>query len=265
MTGKLLEERQSRREVAAARFRGVCEETDFQSRKELARAQADLESASRSLDISRDRLQTLLGPNATAPETDQASEFDLIAPISGRIEELETVTAIRFQAAEQMLVLADTRILWMAAQIHQNQWNALDLAAGQTLMVSIPALPSQKLPAVVKFVGGNVSAATLAVPLVAELNNTDGKLRPGMFVWVEVPMREPKRVLAIPVSAVQRQEDQAFAFIKEAERQFRRVSIAVGIETPEWVEVTSGLRAGDCVVEEGAFFLTSELLLEAEE
>jgi hypothetical protein len=39
----------------------------------------------------------------------------------------------------------------------------------------------------------------------------------------------------------------------------------VGLETPEWIEITHGLTAGQKFVDRGVFVLKSELLLAGEE
>jgi cobalt-zinc-cadmium efflux system membrane fusion protein len=62
-----------------------------------------------------------------------------------------------------------------------------------------------------------------------------------------------------------RHENQPFVFVPDGERKFRRVDVELGLETHETIEVASGLAAGDTVVDRGAFFLKSELLLEREE
>ena len=41
----------------------------------------------------------------------------------------------------------------------------------------------------------------------------------------------------------------------------RRVKVSTGLETNDWIEIKSGLAAGDAVVEQGAALLKSELLL----
>jgi hypothetical protein len=42
------------------------------------------------------------------------------------------------------------------------------------------------------------------------------------------------------------------------------VDVEVGLETPDWTEIRSGLSEGTQVVGRGAFYLKSELLLEGE-
>jgi cobalt-zinc-cadmium efflux system membrane fusion protein len=250
--------------VAAAHFKGACEESRFHSEKELVKARAHVDAAERALRVSHDTLRTLLGPYGAASQDECSSDFSLNAPIAGRIEELDTIAAVRFQVGERMIVLADTHSLWVAAQIHQRDWNVLQVDAGQLLKVAVPSLPELPLTAKVKFVGATVSPSTLTVPLVAEVSNPNDTLRPGMFVWVVVPAGPAHAALTVAAAAVQRQGEQSFVFVRDATHTYRRVEVELGGETPEWVEITRGVTAGDLVVDEGGFQLTSELLLEAE-
>lgn len=163
-----------------------------------------------------------------------------------------------------MFVLADTRTVWVAAQIHQRDWNTLSLATDQVLRVTVPAMSDRNFDAKVRFIGATVSAATLSIPLIAELDNTETLFRPGMFVWVAVPVAEPRQVLAVPTSAIQRHEEQAFVFVEISDGEYQRIDVETGLETTDWVEVTRGITEGSRVVSQGAFYLKSELLLEEE-
>jgi cobalt-zinc-cadmium efflux system membrane fusion protein len=271
VSGSTAAQRESAREIAAANFKGVCEELRFDVRHDREKAKAQVEAAERMLEVCRERLDVLLGPHGSRefgrdPDgAGEGSRFELVASGEGRIEELLAVRGARFDAGEEMLTIADTRRLWVAAQVHQRDWNALAAKPGQDVSVSGPALLGRTLTATVRFAGATVSPATLSVPLVCELENTDDLLRPGMFVWVEIPVGPPRRAIAVPASAVQRHEGQAFVFVQTSEGAYERVDVTLGNERPEWIEVTEGVKQGDPVVAEGAFFLKSELLLEAEE
>ena len=223
-----------------------------------------MDVAERALAVSRERLSVMLGPHGQDTAASSGSDFLLTSPFSARVEELPMVEAARFSEGESIAVLADTRRLWVAAQIHQRDWNSLKVAAGETLTVTIPASPDRHLPAQVRFIGSTVSPTTLALPLVAELDNSELLYHPGMFVWVAVPVAAPRKALSVPVSAVQHQEGRDYVFVEEAPRTFRWTEISRGIETPTWIEVTQGLQEGDRVVTQGAFALKSELLLEHE-
>jgi multidrug efflux pump subunit AcrA (membrane-fusion protein) len=132
------------------------------------------------------------------------------------------------------------------------------------LTVESPALPGREFSARVKFIGAAVSAANRTLPLVCELDNPERLFKPGMFVWVTVPPAKPRTVLAVSPASLLHHDGKAFVFVAEGPETFRRVDVEVGAETTRWVEITAGLTAGQAVVDAGAFYLKSELLLERE-
>ena len=137
--------------------------------------------------------------------------------------------------------------------------------AAQRIAELKSALGDAELTAQVRFVGAEVAADTRSVPLVAEVANPQGQLRPGMFAWALVPLGPPRQALAGPPGAIMRHENQAFVFVPEGQNGFRRVDVQTGIESATGIEILGGLKSGERVVDRGAFFLKSELLLEREE
>lgn len=268
LSKRLVEERRSSREVAAAQYSAACETTRFTAVQQRDMAKAAAEQAERLLAVAQQALANLLGPLADrTPVTDRErlSELVLLAPLAGRVEERSAVAAARVIAGAPLFILADTTTVWVSAEIHERDWAALDVAAGSEIRLRIPALNDAVVAAKVRYVGSQVGADTRSVPLVADLPNPDGRLKPGLFVWALVPLEKPRQALVVPAGAVMRHENQPFVFVPDGERTFRRVDVALGLETGEQIEVLSGLKAGDTVVDRGAFFLKSELLLEREE
>jgi RND family efflux transporter MFP subunit len=231
----------------------------------LAKAQAELDVAEQKLDVAKERLRMVLGPFVDNSAAGASGDFKLRAPFGGRIEAVHTVPGSRVAQGEPTVTLADTSQLWVSAMIHQHDWDALQVEAAATVRVTVPAIPQEEFQAQISFVGPEVSPTTRAISLVAQLDNSAGRFRPGMFAWVALPMGSPHCGLTVPTAAIQRHESNAFVFCQEGEGRFRRVDVSVGIETPEFVEITAGLSAGQQVVDRGAFYLKSELLLEQEE
>ena len=85
-----------------------------------------------------------------------------------------------------------------------------------------------------------------------------------MFIRVKVPSGDPVKSVAVPPGALMRQGEEAFVFVEESRLAYRRVDVKPGLETSEWIAISAGLHAGQKVVNEGAFVLKSELLLEQE-
>ena len=181
--------------------------------------------------------------------------------MAGRIDERFAVKSARLIAGKPLFTLADTSNLWVAAEIHEQDWAALDSAQGHSLPLRVPALNNALFSAKVRFVGSKVSPEKRSIPLVADLPNPDGKFRPGMFVWVDVPLARERKGLVVPSGAVMRHEQQVFVFVPRDANTFERVEVQTGLETEQWIEITQGLQTGDKVVDKGTFFLKSELLL----
>ena len=268
LSGRLVEERKSAREVAAAQFATACDLARFECRRDQEKAKFAREQAERLLAVAQQAVQNLLGPLADmTPVTDRnrLSELRLLAPLAGRIEERHAVQNARVTAGGPLFTIGDTSVLWVSAEIHERDWAALDVAQQGAIAVRVPALNNLELQAQVRFVGAQVAETTRSVPLVAELPNAGGRLKPGMFVWVEVPLALPREALVIPAGAIMRHENQPFVFVPAGDGAFRRVDVEIGLTADSRVEITSGLKLGDTVVDHGAFFLKSELLLEREE
>ncbi len=114
-------------------------------------------------------------------------------------------------------------------------------------------------------VGREVDPQTNAVPLIAEVENRDGLLRPGMFTQATIPTRDAIETLAVPSSAIVEHEGATFVFVPQGDREYQRLGIITGRRAGQFVEVVSGLSEGQQVVASDAFYLKSELLLEGEE
>jgi membrane fusion protein, heavy metal efflux system len=125
-------------------------------------------------------------------------------------------------------------------------------------------LDDREFKATVRYFGREVQADTNAIPLIAQIDNSEGLLRPGMFVRVVVPIGKARQALSIRPESILQHEDQEFVFVELTRGEFKKVNVSTGQVSDEWVEVTEGLSLGQLVVTSGAFLLKSELLLQGE-
>lgn len=271
---RTLDERNSNRDQFEAVLTASLEEQAFLAGQSCRRAEASVKDAERRLRISLQNVRTLVGNTAVQtsnnsdgplgesdiPE-DQLSLVQLKAPFAGTIERYNFSQNERVEAGEPLMTLADTKRLWVAADLRQREWRALQLQPGDKVRVITTLEGIENREAIVHFAGREVDVATNAVPLVAVIENPDGRLRPGMFVRVAIPVSEPKKSLAVPESAILEHDRKSFVFTPESEHTFRRIDVEPGLRTSGFVEILSGLKDGDQVVANGGFLLKSELLL----
>jgi cobalt-zinc-cadmium efflux system membrane fusion protein len=81
-----------------------------------------------------------------------------------------------------------------------------------------------------------------------------------MYAAVTLSAGEPREILAVPSGAIQEIRGRPLVFVRTAEGTFERRDVAVGPEAEGWVEIRSGVEAGDAVATAGSFLLKSELL-----
>ncbi|HXY34143.1 MAG TPA: efflux RND transporter periplasmic adaptor subunit [Planctomycetaceae bacterium] len=261
-----LAERKAERRSAEAALQGACEQSSFDAAQQLRVAEIEAGDALRRLNIAREQVTALLGYSPDnvpmeASDGDVLSRVEIRAPFAGTIEERNLAQAERVKTSDTIFVLADTRVLWVAADVREQDWRALALSPGQEVSVEVPAIPGRKFEARIRYQGRQVTAETNSVPLVAELANPDGLLRPGLFVRVSVPFGTPKPVLSLPSDAVVSHEKTKFVFVRTGPTTFRRTDVTTGLQTDERVEIVSGIETGAPVVVRGAAILKAELLL----
>jgi cobalt-zinc-cadmium efflux system membrane fusion protein len=93
-------------------------------------------------------------------------------------------------------------------------------------------------------------------------DNPDGKLKPGMFVNVELPNLDTDPVIQVAPEAVMNHEGRTFVFVQIGDEEFERRDIEIGRQGPKGIEVRSGLSSGERVAVAGGFSLKSRMLSE---
>ncbi len=266
VSGRNLREREAAAEQALAALRGEIEQISFDAEQQLQKDDAGVEEARNQLAISNDKVAALLGPAGENDASANSSQFFLNAPFEGRIEDLHLVPAERIDRGEIMLVLADSTNLWVTAEVSESAILKLNAQVGEVVQIRTTDEQAPPTTGKIRFVGSTVNSGTRTIPIVIDLPNPNGLLRPGMLVWTQIPFRETTTGMAIPASSIARHENETFVFVEEAPLRFRKTAVTVVREIGEWVHVVSPeLKPGFRVVDQGVFYLKSELLLEANE
>lgn len=95
----------------------------------------------------------------------------------------------------------------------------------------------------------------------ADVSNPHGRLRPEMFAEITL-LADEQSVLSIPRAAIQQVGSRTVAFIIREPHRFEAREVTLGRASTEYVQVITGLAAGDEVVTQGSYALKSEALRE---
>jgi membrane fusion protein (multidrug efflux system) len=125
-----------------------------------------------------------------------------------------------------------------------------DLKRGQTVEVASDAMPNRTYAATLEAIDPLVDQNGRAVILRARLKNTEGQLRPGMFVRTRLILEERANALTVPEEALMPSGADQYVY-KVVDGKVTRVQVKTGLRRGSQVEVTQGLQAGDVVVTAG--------------
>lgn len=125
--------------------------------------------------------------------------------------------------------------------------------SGTPISATADAFPGSQFTGRIARVDTRIDEVTRSATARAELPNPEGRIRPGMSMRVTV--RQGRRQsLAVPESAIQYEGEGAFVYrIMPAEggRIAQRVEVETGVVEDGYVEILSGLDAGETVVASG--------------
>lgn len=125
------------------------------------------------------------------------------------------------------------------------------LSAGMELPVHIEAASGQDYTGVITAMPVAANA-TMTYPVEITIDNPEHEIMAGMFAEVDVVRSEAAEVLIIPKSAV---NNEGTVYVVENGKA-RAAAVECGMNDDDFVEIKSGIAAGDQVVTVGAYLLS---------
>jgi membrane fusion protein (multidrug efflux system) len=125
------------------------------------------------------------------------------------------------------------------------------LAPGQMVAAASAAYPATAFVGTVRFIDTRIDVSTRAVTVEAEIDNADGRLKPGMFLAVTLTLDPGPDVPTIPEQALIREGRLAYVYVAAADGTAERRVVEPGRRQNGQVEILAGLQAGEQVVAAG--------------
>ncbi|WP_224364929.1 efflux RND transporter periplasmic adaptor subunit [Hyalangium versicolor] len=213
--------------------------------KEVQQAELAVRTAEEELNRARSAKEVLSG----ARQGQGTARFTLTAPIDGVLVEARATVGAQVEPSRPLFTVLDAAVVWVEARVYENDVARVESATGA--LVHSEAYEDQHFPARLYHVGQMVDESTRSVRVLFELDNKEGRLRPGMFVEVAIGAGGAQQVLAVPESAVVEEEGRSFIFIHTAPESFERREVVLGVRDGSWRAVRQGLKEGERVVVQG--------------
>jgi cobalt-zinc-cadmium efflux system membrane fusion protein len=227
--------------------------------KDIESAQADFNDAATDVQNS---LQALKIFGVTSQEMDHAQQqntsispqLSVNAPITGIIVQKLVSPGQLIQAGTTIcFMLSDVSTVWVQGHVFDRDLPSVRL--GDTVEESNPSFP-QKFHGVLSYIGAAVDPATRTTPVRIVTLNPGGLLKKDMFVEAVIHTKTQKNVLAVPVSALLRNEqNEPFVYIEVQPGKFAQRMVTIGAQHNDEQEILGGLKEGENVVSQGSVFL----------
>ncbi|UJR82950.1 efflux RND transporter periplasmic adaptor subunit [Sandaracinus amylolyticus] len=181
----------------------------------------------------------------------------LASPRAGIVLARDAIVGSVVEPGHVLFRVADISQLWLVAHLFER--DAVRVAHGAPVRVTLAARPGVVIDASVARVGSQVNTESRTLDVIAELSNADGSLRPGMAATAAIAIGEREdRLLAVPSGALQRLAEGWVVFVPRGAGRFEVREVGRGRDFGGEVEIVSGLEAGESVVVDGAFLLKAE-------
>jgi len=172
----------------------------------------------------------------------------IVAPFGGIIGIRQVSVGDYVKEGQDLVTLEDISALKVDFRLPEQLLAVLK--PGQTVEVATDAIPGRKFAATLDAIDPLVDQNGRAVLLRARLKNTEGQLRPGMFVRTRLIVSAREQALTVPEEALVPVGAEQFVF-RVTDGKAQRVKVGTGVRRAGTVEIVSGLAAGDTVVTAG--------------
>jgi len=238
-----LEDAEALAAVAAARAALVDSESQFERAQQLVKTKAIATAQFEQIAARREADRAAL---AAA----QARKGDTVirAPFNGRVGLRRISLGSLVSPTTVITTLDDTDTIKLDFDVPETAIS--QLAVGLPIAARSAAWPDIRFEGVVTTVDTRVDPISRTLTVRAALPNPEGRLRPGMFLSVQLQRRDVI-ALMIPEESIVPEQSRQFVWIVGAEERVERREVRTGRRRPGQVEIVAGLVAGERIVVEG--------------
>jgi multidrug efflux pump subunit AcrA (membrane-fusion protein) len=192
---------------------------------------------------------------AVIESNESLQPYTVKSEIDGTIIKKDIALGESVDTSKTVFIVADLSTVWVDFNVYRHESQRLQV--GQNVFIQ-PSESADKIESTISYIspfGLENTQTTLARAVVP---NADGQLRPGLFVDGYVVLAEVPVPIAVKASALQTVDEKPVVFVEVA-KGFEVREVTTGERDDQYVEIKSGIAAGEKYAAENSFVLKSEL------
>jgi RND family efflux transporter MFP subunit len=190
------------------------------------------------------------------------TDLTVNSPVSGYITERNALPNMYVEPSTRLYTVADLSRVWIDAQVFQEDIGRIK--PGDMAQITADSYPGRTFSGQIEEILPQVDMATRTVRVRLSIANPGLKLKPGMFVNVDLKT-SLGRQLVVPASAVFQSGTKQIAFVNHGNGRLEPREITVGPRVGDVFVVLKGLEAHQSIVTSANFLIDSESQLQAAE
>lgn len=194
----------------------------------------------------------------TAPPHRESSRVKVTSPLEGIVLKMNAAEGEAIQPETQLFEIVDTSTVWVQADLYERDLSSVRV--GDVATVTLEAYPDERFRGRVTHISDMVDRDSRTPKIRCEVANPGRRLKLDQYATIQLPGKGERKVLMVPVGAIQQLEGKTVVFVREEPNEFEIRAVKTGAEVQGWIEIESGVKAGDTVATRGSFVLKAEHL-----
>lgn len=178
------------------------------------------------------------------------------SPVKGFVIKKHALQGMHVKPGMNLYMIADLSNIWIIADIYEYEVPWIKL--GQEAEMTLSYFPGKTFKGKITFIDPVLDPKSRTVKARIEFPNPKWELKPEMYANVTLKSEVTKKTIAVPEEAVIYSGDKTMAMIQQASGNFESRELNLGVKTQGYVQVLSGLKAGERVVTSSTFLIDSE-------
>lgn len=177
------------------------------------------------------------------------ADCEVTSPISGIVGRIDVAVGDTVNMQGPVAVVNNTDDLEVEVKV--SEADVSKVFTGTAVQVQISAIGPEMLSGTIKSVASVADPLTRTYPVKISLPNNEAGVKSGMFARVMLGTQCRAGVIGIPMVAVLPKSGESVVYVVNEENSARAVVVQTGLNDGTYVEITSGLEAGQRVVTKG--------------
>lgn len=209
-----------------------------QSQAGVSQSQANVSQSQASLESSIKKLN----------DTKVKSEID------GTISSINISQGSTVNTQTVAMTIVDLNSMKVAFSVSEDVINRISV--GSKAYITISAVSQTPFEVSISHISPAADEQTRLYTVEAYIDNTDKKIKSGMFASIKVVLDQKENIISIPLNTVIEKNNEKYVYVVDENNIAHKTIVETGLKNENFIEITNGLQMQDIVVVKGQDFIS---------